>query len=93
MSEKPRVTVVCGWGDGVDVLVTNKGMSYMLYDKPSGFKTAVHGYSESGSVALTRQEARDLAKSLLRAADLCDEMDEAYEEHLKYELSLKNEDA
>jgi len=67
--------VICGWGECIDVLITNKGQPYMLYEKPSGYEYAKYGISRNGSIQLNRHEARSLAYHLLLAAQQCDDLD------------------
>jgi len=69
---------VCAWGEGIGVLLVNKGYKYLLYDKPSDFDRFTYGLSESGDFELTKEEARNLAHDLLNAAKLCDDMDRSY---------------
>jgi hypothetical protein len=89
MCVEERIDVDCGWGEGIDVLLTNKGIWYMLYDEPSDKDRATHGFSKSGSMELTRKQARQLASDLIRMADACDELDASVEEYFEKESKLK----
>lgn len=78
-----KISVTCGWGEGIDVLLTNKGQWYIIYDEPTEKDRFSHGVSKNGSIGLTRQDARELAYNLLRAAEQCDAFDESYDDYMK----------
>jgi hypothetical protein len=80
-----RIDVVCGWGECIDVLITNRGQPYMLYEEPSGHEHAKYGISRNGSIELNRHEARSLAYHLLLAAQQCDDLDRSAEEYFEKE--------
>jgi hypothetical protein len=87
--QKKRIDATCGWGEGMDVLLTNKGMWYMLYDEPSNKDRAMHGFSKSGSFELTKEQARQLAQDLIMAANTCDELDRSVDLYFENESKLK----
>lgn len=53
----------CTWGDGPDIILENKGETYILYDdtQKCGFS---HGCSFKGSFDLTLEEAIELRNNL-----------------------------
>lgn len=74
----------CTWGDGPDVMLTFEDDRFILYEDPKNDPPPagqwLHGYVSNGSTDLTQEQARQLAYELLKAADACREIEEAYKD-------------
>lgn len=69
----------CTWGDGPDVLVSNKNGGYILFDDPKQYPpNFVHGMSLNGQFDLTIKQAIKLARELLRAANTAQQLEDSY---------------
>lgn len=79
--KKINIGASCTWGEGPDIMLVMDDKPFICYEdlKKGRWK---HGYVTKGSTDLTQQEARDLAASLLTAADACKALEDSYEEHV-----------
>ena len=73
----------CTWGDGPDVTLSLDGTKMVLRVDPAELDKWVHGTVAGGQADLTSEQARDLARQLIKAADEADRLDEVAEEHDK----------
>lgn len=63
------INAICTWGDGPDVVLDLNGSWMILLEEPSEKDSFVNGVVRKGNTDLTVKEARDLAYSLLTAAN------------------------
>ena len=77
MDKKTDIGATCTWGDGPDVLVTLDGKRFKCYEAVQFSKLVDHGFVSRGSIALTRNEALDLAEQLFRAAGAAKDLDDS----------------
>jgi len=63
----------CTWGDGPDIALDLDGTRFVLYEDPKHNKPPqgdyVHGYVQKGSIDLTMNEAEELGRQLISAAE------------------------
>lgn len=65
MDKKLDIAASC---DGVDISVTLDGKRFTCYEAIQFSRLVDHGFVSRGAIALTRNEALDLAQQLFRAA-------------------------
>jgi hypothetical protein len=79
MSDKIKAS--CTWGDGPDILLIFNDKPFICYENPI-LGQWKHGHVTKGAADLTQQEARDLAASLISAADACKALEDSYEDYV-----------
>jgi hypothetical protein len=71
-----RPTAHCTWGEGPDVLIVLDGTPLMLHEEAHSFALGKNGFVNQGSMDLTRQQAVELARELLMAAETGKNLDD-----------------
>ena len=91
--DNPKFDVICTWmGEKEDIMIVNKGFSYMLYDNPSNFERGTHGFSVNGDMLISKKQAKSLLTKLGSALNICSELDEGLNEYMEKNKPLWNYD-
>lgn len=68
----------CTWGEAEDVCIELDGTELMLFEPPSKFKRFKDGIVSKGQIALSANDAIELASQLQAAAITAQELEEGY---------------
>jgi hypothetical protein len=81
--EEKQMSVTCTWiGGNDDILITNKGFGYTLYDKPTERDKMIHGVSYSGSMSMSKLDAKKFMKEISDGLRVCQDLDDSYEGYM-----------
>jgi hypothetical protein len=84
------INAICTWGEGPDIILTNSGSSYVLYENVTMSGRWRHGESHKGSIELTVDEAQALVNDLLHAIAYWKELETGYAASIELEIDEEN---